>query len=240
MEYIAEIGNHEQSAISNQQSAISNQQSAINNQRIKVLVSVFLKSLLFFFIPIPYGYAADNPCGVSCTQTIANNAAVSAINQANQFTQNTAQNTLAQANTYTDNTINTRVYEKVVIFAENTANITTGGGTQWAFGDGDTGAIGIPLVEDWELFAVSFQARSVTLSTNVNMIVRNMNDASTIYAFTAPLLVTPPANNGVYTEMLATPIPIPAGTTIGFATSSVSAGVVTGARVAVWLRRHPD
>ncbi len=233
MEYIAEIGNHGQSTI-------NNQQSTINNQQLKVLISVFLKGFLLFFLPISYGHAADNPCGVSCTQTIANNASVSAINQANQFTQNTAQNTLAQANNYTDNAINTRVYEKVVIFAENTANITTGGGTQWAFGDGDTGAIGIPLVEDWELFAVSFQARSVTLSTNVNMIVRNMNDASTLYAFTAPLLVTPPAANGVYTEVLATPVQIPAGTTIGFATSSVSAGVVTGARVAVWLRRHPD
>jgi hypothetical protein len=212
----------------------------MNNQQLKVLISTFLKGFILFFILISYGHAADNPCGISCTQTIANNASVSAINQANQFTQNTAQNTLAQANSYTDNAINTRVYEKVVIFAENTANITTGGGTQWAFGDGDTGAIGIPLVEDWELFAVSFQARSVTLSTNVNMIVRNMNNASTLYAFTAPLSVTPPAANGVYTELLVTPVPIPAGTTIGFATSSVSAGVVTGARVAVWLRRHPD
>lgn len=226
MEYIAEIGNHGQ--------------STVNSQQYKKLIPAILKGLLLCSISVSYGHAADNPCGVSCTQTIANNASVSAINQANQFTQNTAQNTLAQANNYTDNAINTRVYEKVVIFAENTANITTGGGTQWAFGDGDTGAIGIPVVEDWELFAVSFQARSVTLSTNVNMIVRNINDASTLYAFTAPLMPLPPATDGVYTEVLATPVQIPAGTTIGFATSSVSAGVVTGARVAVWLRRHPD
>lgn len=214
------------------------QQSPLN--KFRVLISAFIKRYLILFLSVSYGYAADNPCGVSCTQTIANNASVSAINQANQFTQNTAQNTLAQANNYTDNQINTRVYEKVVIFAENAASIAGAGATQWAFGDGDTGAIGIPVVEDWELFAVSFQARSVTLSTNVNMIVRNMNNASNLYAFTAPLLVTPPASNGVYTEILANPVPISAGTTIGFVTSSVSAGVVTGARVAVWLRRHPD
>ncbi|WP_367606942.1 hypothetical protein [Legionella sp. W05-934-2] len=186
---------------------------------------ILFKGLLFSFILISHGHAADNPCGVSCTQTIANNTSASAINQANN---------------YTDNEINTRVYEKIVIFAENTANITTGGGNQWAFGDGDTGAIGIPVAEDWELFAISFQARSVTAATTVTMFVRNMNDASNLYTFTAPLAITPPSASGVYTELLANPVPIPAGTTIGFVTSAVSAGAVTGARVAAWLRRHPD
>lgn len=203
---------------------MDSQQFKIKNQQLRILLPVFLKGLLFFFMLTSYGYATSNPCSVSCTQAIVDAASVSAVNQANN---------------YTNNEINTRVYEKSVIFSENSANITAGSGAQWAFGDGDTGAIGIPVVENWELYAVSFQARSVTVNTNVNMIVRNMNDASTLYAFTAPLLVTPPSA-GVYTQVLTTPILIPAGTTIGFVTSSVSAGTVTGARVAVWLRRHPD
>jgi hypothetical protein len=219
---------------------MNHQQSAIINQPLRVLKSVFLKCLILFCISVSYGHAADNPCGVSCTQTIANNASSSAINQANQFTQNTAQNTLAQANNYTDNAINTRVYEKVVIFAENITNIVTGS-NQWAFGDGDAGSIGIPVVENWELYAVSFQARAVSADTTVTMNVRNMNNATTLYSFSFPLGIPPPVTDMTfYTNLLQTPVQIPAGTTIGFSTGSVTLGTVTGARVAVWLRRHPD
>ncbi len=83
---------------------------------------------------------------------------------------------------------------------------------------------------------MSFQARSITANTVVTMIIRNANNGSTIYQFAAPLLTT----NGVYTEELTTPVAISSGTTLGFVTSSVSAGAVTGARVTAWLRRHPD
>lgn len=184
----------------------------------KVLFTLFT----LFFIPVSLSHA-DNPCGVSCTQTIADNAAATAA--------------AAAVNT----AISTRLYEKNVIYAETAANIMTGGGSQWAFGDGDTGNIGIPVVEQWELYAVSFQARSVTANTNVVMNVLNINTGATLYSFTVPLTTpVPPATNGVYTTTLTTPVTIPAGATIGFNTGSVSAGVVAGARVGVWLRRRAD
>lgn len=213
----------------------------MGNSNLLVLMSGFLKGTLLVFASITTAFAADNPCGVSCSQTIANNASITALSQANQFTLDTAQTTLAQAKNYTDDEIDTRVYEKIVIYAENASSIVGAAATQWAFGDGDVGTgpngLGIPLVEDWEIYAVSFQARSVTQATNVKMAVKNMNTATDITTFVANLGTT--ASTAVYTQFLLNPVPIPAGTTIGFTTMSVSAGVVTGARAAVWLRRHP-
>lgn len=170
---------------------------------------------------------ADNPCGVSCTETIASQVA------------NSAATTIAT--NIVNNAINTRVYEKITIYAENAANITGSGGTQWSYGDGDIGVNGIALPETWELYAVSLQADSVTADADVVMNVINANSGTSIYQFTAPLLTpVPPTTNGVYTEILTTPITVPAGTTIGFTTVSVSAGAVSSARVSAWLRRRPD
>lgn len=204
------------------------------------LFATILKCFLLFSIHLSISHA-DNPCGVGCTQTVANNAATIALNTANSFASNAATNALNAANSFTVSAIqaaiNTRVYEKIVIFAETSANITTGGGTQWAFGDGDTGVIGVPVVGNWELFAFSIQARSASVTpTNVVINVLDQNTSSILQSFTATLTTSP----GAYTEELVTPISVPSGTTIGFTTGSVSAGTVTGARVAAWLRRHPD
>ena len=45
-------------------------------------------------------------------------------------------------------------------------------------------------------------------------------------------------DNMSYTEILATPVAVPAGTTLGFR-SITESGNINSARVAVWLRRIP-
>jgi hypothetical protein len=210
-------------------------ENIMTREVIRSITFTTMKLFVVFCIAASQADAADNPCGVNCTQSIATTTATNiATTIATNISTTISDNAI-------NNAINTRIYEKNVIFAETALNITTGGGTQWAFGDGDTGAIGIPLPESWELYAVSLQARSVTANATVVINILNINDGSTIYQITAPLTTpVPPAINGVYTQMLATPVAIPAGSTIGFSTVSVSAGIVTGARIGAWLRRHPN
>jgi hypothetical protein len=202
---------------------MDNQKTSISNHK---LIFIFLKSFLLCFIYLSDGYAADNPCGVSCTQTIA------------------------------DSAINMRVYEKIVIFSENNSNIAPPNNNQWnnqwAFGDGGTGVIGIPVAEDWEIYAVSLQASSVTATSNsttsttvkVHVLNQNTTPATVLYTISARLdtqAIPPISRKLFYTDNLLVPVAVSKETTLGFATQSVSQGTtVTGARVAVFLRRHPD
>jgi hypothetical protein len=103
-------------------------------QKYRILKNLFIKIFLTTLIYIPCVHA-DNPCGVSCTETIALNAATNVLSQANAFT------------TASINTLSNRIYETVALYAENAANIAGAGATQWAFGDGDTGLIGIALAQ---------------------------------------------------------------------------------------------
>ena len=180
---------------------------------------------LFFSVVYVSVAHADNPCGVGCTQTIASNAASDALNAANSFSESAIQAA-----------INSRVYEKVIVFAENSGNIFTGS-TDWSFGHSDIGRIGVPMVGNWELFGFSIQARAVsTPPTTVTINVLDQNTLTILHTFVATLTSSP----GSYTEQLNIPVAVLSGATIGFATVSVSSGTVTGARVAAWLRRHPD
>lgn len=128
-------------------------------------------------------------------------------------------------------------YEKVVIWAEEAGNVNSNS-MQWSFANGDTGFIGIPLPEAWEAYAVSFHADNTSNGSNTMlMAVVNIsgNGAFTeFFRFTA----SGANDNMSYTEMLAAPVAIPAGTTLGFR-SITEVGNINGARVAVWLRRIP-
>jgi len=125
------------------------------------------------------------------------------------------------------------VYEKIVIWAEENGGLADNQ-LEWSFGNGATGRIGIPLPEDWEAYAVSFNADTNGASNTVQMAVVDSNTDTNLFTFTA----SGNANNMVYTEILATPVAIPAGTSIGFRTVNET-GAVTDARVAVFLRRRP-
>jgi hypothetical protein len=128
-------------------------------------------------------------------------------------------------------------YEKVVIWAEEASDLASNQ-MEWSFANGDTGFIGIPLPEAWEAYAVSFHADNTSNGSNTMlMAVVNIsgNGAFTeFFRFTAS-----GANDNLsYTEVLTTPVAIPAGTTLGFR-SITEVGSINSARVAVWLRRIP-
>ena len=124
-------------------------------------------------------------------------------------------------------------YEKIVIWAEESAGLGSNQ-LEWSFGDGASGNIGIPLPEDWEAYAVSFNADNNGAADTIEMAIINSNTNTNLFTFTA----SGNPNNMVYTEILATPVAIPAGTSIGFRTVT-EIGNVTNARVAVFLRRTP-
>lgn len=128
-------------------------------------------------------------------------------------------------------------YEKIVIWAEEAGGISNNN-TQWSFGNGAVGFIGIPLPENWEAYAVSFHADNTSNATNTLIIA--IGDMSANNTFTELLRFTASGadDNMSYTEVLGTPIAIPAGTTLGFR-SITEVGVIADARVAVWLRRIP-
>jgi hypothetical protein len=125
------------------------------------------------------------------------------------------------------------VYEKMVIWAENKGGLNDDQ-LQWGFGDGGSGQIGIPLPENWEIYAVSFNADESNAGDNVRMAVTNSATDTNLYTFVA----SGAADNIVFTQMLATPVPVPAGTSIGFRTV-LENGNIKKARVAVFLRRRP-
>jgi len=124
-------------------------------------------------------------------------------------------------------------FEKIVIWAEESTGLTDDQ-LEWSFGNGATGQIGIPLPEDWEAYAVSFNADANGATDTVEIAVINSATNTNLFTFTA----SGAANNMVYTETLGTPVAIPAGTSIGFRTVDVS-GTISNARVAVFLRRTP-
>ncbi len=128
-------------------------------------------------------------------------------------------------------------YEKVVVWAEEASNVNSNS-MQWSFGNGDAGFIGLPLPEAWEAYAVSFHADNTSNATNTMLMA--VVDISGNGAFTEFFRFTASGadDNMSYTEILATPVAIPAGTTLGFR-SITETGNINSARVAVWLRRIP-
>lgn len=133
--------------------------------------------------------------------------------------------------------INKVAYEKIVIWAEEASDLANNQ-MEWSYANGDTGFIGIPLPEAWEAYAVSFHADNTSNASNsMLMAVVNITGNGTFaefFRFTA----TGANDNLAYTEILATPVAIPAGTTLGFR-SITETGNINSARVAVWLRRIP-
>lgn len=131
-----------------------------------------------------------------------------------------------------------RGYEKIVVWAEESANLDNGS-YEWSFGNGDTGFIGIPLPEDWEAYAVSCHVdNTVNAFGSVTIAVGDIaanNTFTELFRFTAS---GGSNDNLVFHQLLASTVNINTGTTLGFRTINRSQ-VMSGARVAVWLRRRP-
>lgn len=125
-------------------------------------------------------------------------------------------------------------YEKVVIWAEEASSLSSNS-AEWFFGNGATGTIGIPLVENWEAYSVSFNADIASNNAALIIDVLDVVSNAILFSFTA----SGATDNINYTELLSTPTLISAGSSLGFRTNKET-GSVSDARVAVWLRRLPD
>ncbi len=107
------------------------------------------------------------------------------------------------------------------IWAEENAALANGQ-TEWSFGNGSTGFIGIPLGIDCELFAISFNADSFGTSASID--INRDGTAVATPNFTS--------NNQV---IAITAIPYTQGQLLSFETNTVS-GTTTDARVCAWMR----
>lgn len=121
-------------------------------------------------------------------------------------------------------------YEKIAVWAEESTAISTNQ-QEWSFGNGATGQIGIPLAEDWEIYAIGVHA---DVATGVATIIVREQNAGVDIPGTS---ITTIANQETTISTLTTPIPLSVGNVIGFRTVSVTGGSVSDVRVAVYLRR---
>lgn len=125
-------------------------------------------------------------------------------------------------------------YEKIVIWAEESVGISTNA-TEWSYGNGATGIIGIPLVEDWEIYGFSFHANTAGAGASVSISIMDFINASYTILTTVNTVNQGQTNNYSFAATIA-PVAAPQGTVLGFRTATVS-GSISNARCAVWLRR---
>lgn len=95
--------------------------------------------------------------------------------------------------------------------------------TEWSFGNGSTGSIGIPLPIACDLFAITVNSANSASGTVIN-VRRNNNDVADSNALTG--------NNNV--TVLGSPVAFSAGDLLGFETEI--AGGANNVRVAAWFR----
>ena len=126
------------------------------------------------------------------------------------------------------------LYEKVAIWAEENGALSNNN-TQWSYGNGATGNIGITVVEDWEIYAVSFQADASTGGSSITMEVINFQ--SGINVLTSQVIPNAGQTNNYSGFVNGLTIPVSAGAVIGFRTD-IENGTISDARVTAWLRRE--
>ena len=180
----------------------------------------------------------QGPAGPDTVTNLSQNTSTGVITYTNEAsTSQTARVVSANANNSvrvgTDGGAYINVYEKLVIWAENKGKLGNDK-LEWSFGAESDGQIGIPMPEAWEIYAVSFNADESNFGDSVVMAVTNSQTDTNLYTFVA----SGTADNIVFTQLLATPVAVPAGTSIGFRTV-LENGDIKNARVAVWLRRRP-
>lgn len=107
------------------------------------------------------------------------------------------------------------------IWAEESGGLTNGS-TQWSFGNGATGFIGVPLGIDCELFALSINANNVGTSVSINIQRDGANVATPNFT----------SNNQV---IAITAIPYLQGQLLSFQTNT-EVGAWTNVRICAWMR----
>lgn len=129
-------------------------------------------------------------------------------------------------------TVDVCSYETLVIWAEESGALSDNN-TQWSYGNGATGIIGIPLLGDWEIYGWSFQA-DVAAATTIGSTFQIVDMANGAFTELAQFATTAaPEDQGEF----AAPIPVVEGTVLGFRTLN-ELGAISDARVCAWLRRE--
>ena len=121
-----------------------------------------------------------------------------------------------------------------IIWAEESAAVASNA-TEWSYGNGDIGNIGIPLADDWELYALGFNADVSSVGATISFDVVDFTTTTNI----ATNIATPNNLGGTnnYVSVVDIPtIPINRGSTLGFRTNTLT-GTISSARVIAYLRR---
>jgi len=117
------------------------------------------------------------------------------------------------------------------------------GTAEWSYGNGETGFIGIPFDEDWEVVQMAFSADTHAATASVQVDLMNYNTPSNAASNTISSIRLANAadgggatNNSRKVEVFDPPIKVPAGK-IGFITRALT-GNISDARVYARFRRQ--
>jgi hypothetical protein len=134
------------------------------------------------------------------------------------------------------------LYEYRDIWAEENATLANNS-TEWSFGAGAEGYIGLPIDSGWEVIAMYFHSDNNGAADDLTI---NLIDIATNPSGTAPTIATltmvnsgsGQANNAWgFQDMLSSPVSVPANAVLGFRTGT-EVGNIGNARVGARLRRQ--
>ena len=132
-------------------------------------------------------------------------------------------------------------YEYMDIWAEEAGAIQLNQ-SEWSFGNGATGFIGLPVDEDWEVTAMSFHSDIWAAASSIEVHLVDFQGTPTA---TSPVISTISVtnagdgenNNAYLHEVLPVPVAVPDNAVLGFRTGNIS-GTISDGRVAARLRRQ--
>ncbi len=134
------------------------------------------------------------------------------------------------------------VYETQVLWAEENGRITSNQ-SEYAWGNGSASVVGLRMTDGWEITGMSFHAGTYPSTATAVVNVFNWTTASTAAANILSSISIGNAvdgggqiNNAHKVVEYTTPIPVPAGTVLGFRSGTIT-GVISNVRIAVFLRR---
>lgn len=120
------------------------------------------------------------------------------------------------------------LYEYRDLWAEESATLQSGA-TEWSFGNGAIGRIGVPVGSGWEVVEMGFHAEAAGVSISVNLV--------DFQAPGDPVIATIAVTGGFGVDEFATPVAVPAGAVLGFRTGT-EVGSYSDGRVSARLRRQ--
>ncbi len=136
--------------------------------------------------------------------------------------------------------LNTQIsYEYRDIWAEE-SGAATNNNTQWSFGNGATGIIGLPVGNNWEVTEMYFQADSggsAAESISVEMIDIQTGTPANVSTISVTGAGDGQDDNAHLITTYGTPITVPDGAVLGFRTVS-EVGAYIDMRVGARLRRQ--